>query len=151
LALSRYTLDFEIDFEFELIGIASALPGYKVAWHLNRALEISMYRVDDHVIDIKEVSKNGELSFEENSFASRRYSRYSYELPHEDLHYKLISFKSQGQLLSNEIKGYDYVLKIESPEEKASQFINRLNKIDAFSIVSQINTDQLDLEFISDL
>jgi len=138
-------------FDFELIGIASALPGYKVAWHLNKALDISMHRITDHVVDLKKTTNNGELSFDNDSNYSLRFSRYSYEIPQEELIYELISYKSQGQLLNNQIKGYDFILKLESQEEKAVEFVTKLNKIDAFSIVKNIEIDDMDLDFLNEL
>ncbi|MDW7693924.1 IPExxxVDY family protein [Flammeovirgaceae bacterium SG7u.111] len=40
-------LELEILYEFELIGIASFARPYKMAWELNRALDIRLVKVDD--------------------------------------------------------------------------------------------------------
>ncbi len=144
----KYLLDFEIEHDFELIGIASALPGFKIAWHINKILDINLCRVEDHVVTLQLDKNVGELSFEDQETTKRRYSRYIFDIPDKDMYYQLLSFKHQGHPLSAELKGYDYLLKIENPEDMVDEQVLKLQNISVFNYIKKIDVDELELEFL---
>ncbi len=82
--MSKYILDVNLSFDFELIGIASALPGYRVAWLLNTKLSLKLSRIKDIIIKLDDPVVTGELSFDNVHQKERRFSRYVYEIEEEE-------------------------------------------------------------------
>jgi hypothetical protein len=147
--LSKYTLDYEEEYDFELIGIASAVPGYKIAWHINKILDVSLKRIDDHVVSIESKVNIGEISFENPQGNSIRYSLYQYERWGGEVIYNLISLKSQGQVLSKELEVFDYLLKIENNQGLAQEHLKILQMAEPFNLVRLIEVENHDLDFMS--
>ncbi len=149
--MSKYNLDFEYEIDFELIGVASALPGFKIAWHINKTLDLNLCRIDDYKIKINDTQRHDESNntiFDNDSIVERRYSRYKYLVDEEELCYELISFRSHGKPIEKNIKGFDYLLKINAPDSISEKIIERLNKSKVFNLVKLIDTSDLILEFI---
>ena len=63
---SKLVIDYE--YNFELIGITTAVRGYKLAWELNQRLAVNLVKQPDLVVGFK---NNDEKSF----------SFYSFETP----------------------------------------------------------------------
>jgi len=53
--------------------------------------------------------------------------------------------------LNPELKGFDYILKIEAPENLGDDYANKLKGQEAFNLVRTIEVDNLNLEFLTSL
>ena len=88
--------------ETALVGIATALPGYKLCWHLNRVFDYKFIRNVESDI---ELPKNGKVYF---------FPHYIYEDPSRNLLCRLYHLKSGNQRLLPEIKQFDFLWAIQS-------------------------------------
>jgi hypothetical protein len=57
--MKRKRLDVEYNYDFELLGIASSVRSYKLAWEVNRALRVDLRKQDD----LKITTRDGEFFF----------------------------------------------------------------------------------------
>lgn len=51
--IRKNKLEIEYSFDFELVGIRTALKGYKLAWHLNQILHTRLVRQNDLEVHLK--------------------------------------------------------------------------------------------------
>jgi hypothetical protein len=49
--MKRSKLQSTVEYDFELLGITAQSPGYKLAWHINKALEVDLARCADQEIN----------------------------------------------------------------------------------------------------
>jgi hypothetical protein len=57
--MKRKRLEVEYNYDFELLGIASSVRSYKLAWEVNRALRVDLRKRDD----LKLTTRGGEFFF----------------------------------------------------------------------------------------
>ncbi len=94
----KLKLDFELDYDFLLLGIVSYERDYRLSWDINQKLMFDLARTTDHSLKHKS-SGNDQL-----------FSCYIYEDENTYLNYKLLSNHSgEGHLLEN-LKNMDYFL-----------------------------------------
>lgn len=51
--MKKRRLDVEFDYNFHLLGISSAVKGYKLAWQVNQQLHIHLVKTDDLALQHK--------------------------------------------------------------------------------------------------
>lgn len=51
--IRKNKLEVEYSYNFELVGVRTSLKGYKLAWHLNKILNINLVKQQDLVIHFK--------------------------------------------------------------------------------------------------
>lgn len=99
--MKKKKLEAEFDYDFSLFGIISTIKGYKLAWLLNRKLDLQLDKAQD--IEIKFV-KNQNLLI----------SNYLYETEH--CSFRLLKNKSVDQVGDNsaflvpEMNRFDYLI-----------------------------------------
>lgn len=94
-------VEFELELEAFLLGIATYERIYKTAWKFNHLLDLDFERLSDHeVVDMKKQS-------------SKSFIVYSYWEADNELQYFLIENKHYGGVLIPELKQFDYILMIE--------------------------------------
>ena len=59
VSMKRKRLEIEYNYDFELLGIASSVRSYKLAWEVNRALHVALKKQDD----LKLTTRDGEFFF----------------------------------------------------------------------------------------
>jgi hypothetical protein len=57
--MKRKRLEIEYTYDFELLGIASSVRSYKLAWEINRVLHVSLQKRDD----LKLTTRAGDFFF----------------------------------------------------------------------------------------
>jgi hypothetical protein len=57
--MKRKRLEIEYSYDFELLGIATSVRSYKLAWELNRALHVDLHKGED----LKVTTREGEFFF----------------------------------------------------------------------------------------
>jgi hypothetical protein len=57
--MKKRRLDIEYNYDFELLGLASSVRSYKLAWEINRVLKVNLKKKDD----LKVTTREGEFFF----------------------------------------------------------------------------------------
>jgi hypothetical protein len=128
---SKLIIDYE--YNFELIGITTAVRGYKLAWELNQRLGINLVKQPDLVVGFK---NNEEKSF----------SFYSFETPLNRL--KVFKNRPADQetgkyFLIPEFPHFDFIILAAMEEHKHQQLIDLLKSVPSIQLVSSISLDGL--------
>ena len=132
--MKKSKLIIEYDFDFELLGILSPAPGYKLAWEINQALGIQLVKQPDLVVGFK--------NSEEKSF-----SFYAYETQLNRL--KLFKNRPGEQengkyFLIPEFPHYDFIILAAMEEQNAhQQLIQKVKSISAIQFVASIPVEGL--------
>ncbi|MEQ6165920.1 MULTISPECIES: IPExxxVDY family protein [unclassified Ekhidna] len=118
--MKKNKLDSGYSIDFELFGLVCNKKEYKLAWHLNEAMDISLAKQDDIKIE-----------YADNT--SILISNYLYETDYlviELLQNKLVgSGNLSKQLLMPELKQFDYLLKFkDETDELTSENVNAIIK-----------------------
>lgn len=127
--MSKTKLDIPYKCYYKIFAISSSLKDYRASYFINNALNISLKKVDNLIIDNK---KKAEV--------------YSYELQKDEdsdtiFDFFLINNKTIGKQLISSLKGFDYLFLIKSEEEINEQpnILSALKAIDQFQIVLDID------------
>ncbi|HYG37179.1 MAG TPA: IPExxxVDY family protein [Cytophagales bacterium] len=124
MKINKLNFDPEYD-EFELIGIVSSLKEYKLAWLINKVLDIKMVKEPDIIFNFINEAK---ISV----------SNYVYKLEYGNFRFlknrasEVINIKVP--FLLPELKQYDYLIKLEQisytfPSEKVIDLLKTINQI----------------------
>lgn len=146
--MSKTFLDFEIEEVYELIAICTNMPDYRLAWNLNRLLDINLVKVDDVVSTNSSRTHIGGLydSFDQDPVT--RYSKYQY-IEDEELYMHLISNKSRGNILFKELAQFDFILKVDSLDDYQQDYLNQLKSAKLFTLVQSLDTDSVNNEYLT--
>lgn len=63
--MKKQKLTGEINFDFQLIGITSSVKDYKIAWSINKKLNLNLHRKDDHQVMVNNQLYEFTLYFDE--------------------------------------------------------------------------------------
>ena len=119
----QHKLEYNLDFDFDIIGISSHENDYRLSWALNSNLNFNFIRTQD--IEIKD-----NLSGEEQSFI-----KYTF-IDDDTLNlYHLISNRCDNGFLLEEYRNIDYILIVRG--EYTNHFIEHLiNSIKSIAIIT---------------
>ncbi|MEP5612717.1 MAG: IPExxxVDY family protein [Cyclobacteriaceae bacterium] len=134
--MKKNRLDLIYEFDFELAGIVCNKKEYKLAWHINSVLEISLAKKEDIKI---EFSNRPTILI-----SNCKYETEFIEI--ELLRNKLItSGSSKPQFLLPELKQFDYLLKLKDAtgELSAANVCVNIREIPLVEYVSRLNFDEL--------
>lgn len=131
--MSKLVLELDYDFDFSLIGIASHIPNYRLAWSLNKHFELDLERKDD--IDLSFASGN-----------SGAFSFYQFDDEESHLTFNLISNRSSIGYLIPEMKQIDFFLQYWGPmsDKEIGHFNEELRKIN--TVLTSVLIDPMDLK-----
>jgi hypothetical protein len=128
---SKLIIDYE--YNFELIGITTAVRGYKLAWELNQRLGVNLVKQPDLAVGFK---NNEEKSF----------SFYSYETPLNRLKVfknRPTEMETAKYFLIPEFPHFDFIILAAMEEHKHQQLIDLLKSIPSIQLVSPISLEGL--------
>lgn len=130
--MSKQVLEVEFDFDFSLFGISCHSANYRLAWALNKNLDLDLERTDDI-----------ELSFGESTGF---FSFYKYDDEESYTTYHLISNRSDAGYLIPEMKQIDFFLQYWGPMSEAdlAHLPEDLRKVT--SVLTAINIDPMSLK-----
>lgn len=131
MKVTRLNIGFEYD--FDLFGVSSSLKDYKLAWHINNELKISLQRGDDYVLEF-------------NNGKSIAVSFYQYES--ENCVIKMLKNRSlietqTTDFLVPELKHFDYFVLKEGLFMENEEFINALRKVKGVEYSVEVDIDKL--------
>lgn len=134
--MKKQKLDSEINFNFDLIGITSSAKEYKIAWSLNKYLDLNFHRQADHQIIL----------------SNKPYEFTCYlDEPDPDLFLRLFSNKPVNSEKATDLKlipelpHFDYILMREGESQSFSlkSLQKLLKEVPAIEYLSPININQL--------
>lgn len=119
--------------EAAMVGIVTALPGYRLCWLLNRHFDIEFFREPDQVIPMQR---------KENKY---HFPIYHYYLPNSSYKYLLYKLKDGQEPLLPETKQLDYLWLIQTatPQYDAENIVTELKKITDIQLARVLAQDQL--------
>ena len=131
--MNKLVLDFEYDFDFTLFGISSHVANYRLAWGVNKFLDIDLERMDD--VD---------LSFGKEKKRNFSFHRFDDEESYTTIH--LVSNRSSNGYLIPELKQMDYFLQYWGPmsAEELTAMNDNIRKIS--SVLTAVQVDPMDLK-----
>ncbi len=130
--MSKLVLDLDFDFDFSLFGISSHVSNYRLAWGINKLLEIDLERVDD--VD---------LSFDSNQKGN--FSLYKFDDEESYTVFHLLSNRCDIGYLIPELKQIDYFVQYWGPmsDKELSSFKDALREIPSVLASIEINPMEL--------
>jgi hypothetical protein len=136
---TKWTLDvaaMQEDFfaDTALIGIASALPAYRLCWLLNKHADVGFAREAD--MDVKLQTGEGKET---------HFSVYQYTLPLSGSRHLLYKLKSEKEILLPEVKQLDYIWMVQSTtaETDAAAFIKILREVPEIQLAQILHPDKI--------
>lgn len=133
--MAKLTLDFEFEFDFQLLGISCHQSDYRLAWIINDLLGIDLERQDD--IDLilgKHKDENGLFSY------------YHYDNEENYTTINLISNRSEKGSFCGELKQLDFFLQLwlpDSDDENINIFSKKLKASPHILAAIEIDVDTL--------
>lgn len=132
--MKKSKLVIEYDFDFDAYGIISSAKGYKLAWELNRHLNLHLVRHPDVTVGFRSEMNVG-------------FSHYSFETQVSQL--KLLSNKPADRLpgkyfLMPEYPHYDYIVLARLHDRNPNDILlDELKSIPSVELASSIALDEL--------
>lgn len=130
--LAKRTLSYELAYDFSLIGISTGLRSYRVAWWINRTLDIQLMRVEPL-----------ELLLPKTEVVAW-FTRYEYLIPELESSLYLLSNAGTQGFLVPEYKTLDYFLLFD--QETAAiltpDLVRTMRTIKLFQAVVPVDVDQ---------
>ncbi|MCH8534031.1 MAG: IPExxxVDY family protein [Flavobacteriaceae bacterium] len=149
---NKLVLDCFEEEEFSLIAINTSLPLYRLMYMINKKLDINFYRLEQ---DLDFQYDEGVAHFAIYSYFSKDYKAKAFLVANKS---KLEAFHTHStgtlfqdspqqpvKLLMPELKGVDYLLKIEEENDviNIKTILYELKSIEQITAAYQINQDQI--------
>lgn len=124
-------LEFDYDYDFFLIGIFCHHKDYRLAWMLNKYLELDLSKSKDYIMFNKE--------------QEQKFSMYVDYIDNQELYYYLISNRGENGLLIPERKDVDYFLMVDGLIEtsKKGELVRKIRELNEVLSAMEINPAQL--------
>jgi hypothetical protein len=127
--MKKTKLQIDYDFDFVLIGITTGLKGFKLAWELNRQLDIQLVKKDDLLVGFK---GGTEKSF---SMHAHQTQQRTYRLVKN----KPVEADSGTYFLLPEHPHFDYVMVLHEAEQTfAKNILEAIRKISSVELAAFI-------------
>lgn len=115
----KHVLDFENELEFDLIGICTPHPDYRVVWDINSTLKWQLEKAPD-VFDVS--NKKGQLLSRHTYFIWKDEENYA--------EYYFIKNKAENKFLIPEFNQIDYFVIINNLQlETVEELVLKLKKV----------------------
>jgi hypothetical protein len=133
--MKKVKLLIEHTYDFELLGLVSPVKDYKMAWLINRDLDMNLIKSEDLVLEFM-------------TLPSLKISQYFLSLPHgfvQLLRNKALNSTNQVSYLIPELKSMDYFLLLQDETFQISinTFANQLAKNRYIQNVMKLDVSKL--------
>ena len=135
--MKKNRLDFDLEYDdFELIGIVSSVKEYKLAWIINKALNVKLVKEQDIIFSFLNDAKINISSF----IYKMEYGNFRFlkNRASEFINIKL-------PFLLPELKQYDYLIKLEqiSYAFPADSVINALKSVSQVLFIQKLSVNKI--------
>lgn len=134
LKMKKSKLVIHYDYDFELTGIRSAAKGYKLAWDINRKLNINLVRQPDLVVGFK-------------NHEEKHFSFYAFETRINRLKLfknKPVDYETGKYFLVPEYPRFDFIILTDSDNTDFNDMvITSLREIPSIELLASIPTSTL--------
>ncbi|MEI7594272.1 MAG: IPExxxVDY family protein [Bacteroidota bacterium] len=132
--MKKYTLDAEYDFDFFMIAICSQIKDYRLAWFINKTLEINFEKTDNHCVFIRKADPE-----------PSEFSMYIYNEEENHSQFILLSNHSETGDLLIELKQFDYFIIINGTlfDEQNDSILKAVRSINSVLLVKEIEPSLL--------
>lgn len=129
--MKKNRLEIEYSYDFELLGLTTSAKSYKLAWEINRVLQIHLVRKPDLTIQLR----SGALT----------YSVYEHEGPVTTIRlFRNRANETESKnLLVPEYPHGDFILMIQGEEPGSNRLREELRNIPSIELVAFIPLDAL--------
>ncbi len=133
--MKKAKLLIEHTYDFELLGLVSPVKDYKMAWLINRDLDMNLIKSEDLLLEFM-------------TLPSLKISQYFLTLPHgfvQLLRNKALNSTNQVSYLIPELKSMDYFLLVQDETFQISinTFVNQLAKNRYIQNVMKLDVNKL--------
>jgi len=128
---NKLVIDYE--FDFQLSGIISSAKGYRLAWEINKRLNIHLVKQEDLIVGFKKA--------DEKSFA-----HYSYETRLNRLKLfknKPVDTESGKYYLVPEFPHFDFIILTQMEETSLQALLPQLREIPSIELMAPIQLEGL--------
>ena len=124
-----HTLEFEVEYDFKVIGLSCHSRDYRMAWLINSHLGLEFSREEE----LKIMQKNG----------SSEHSYYTCTLDDSRIHLCLMRNRSENGYFMPEIPQFDFLLKIQDAEgEEFDALLKEIRSIQQVIYTMEINPEK---------
>jgi hypothetical protein len=134
MKITRLKIDY--DYDFRVFALITAARDYKLAWHMNKTLNLQLRKIDDICIEFNQDCK----IYISNFIFEREYSTFRL------LKNKACEFSNVAKpFLIPELKDYDYLIMIkdEADEWDSDQVEELLKSIPIIHYIKRVDLDNL--------
>lgn len=132
--MKKNKLIIEYEYGFDLVGVATSLHGYRLAWEINRITGVRLSRHEDLIVGFK---SEGERAFSYYSFETRLNKVKLFKN-------KSVSSEPGKYFLVPEHPHYDFVVMISMEEDGfTARMMEGLRALPAVALVAPLAVDQL--------
>lgn len=129
--MAKFTLEIEDDYPYSVMGINTSLKGYRLAWNLNRLLDIRLERQEPILLLNRARDKVPHTCF--SCFDDER-----------NLKFRLIENRSEGNYFIPEQRRCDFLLIIDvSDSSNLNEWLSVLRSVKGVSMAFAIDIDTL--------
>lgn len=132
--MGKNRLVIDPDYEFDLYGIITTIKEYKLAWELNKVLDIHLIKQEDFKFDLL---REGPLVI----------SNFLFETEH--LQYRLLKNKPVDQSVNKtvyllpELQKFDFLLIIKGLSKQDDDIVSKIKSIPLIDFASRFNVSEL--------
>lgn len=128
---TRLIIDHE--YEFDLLGVIASVKSYKLAWAINKKLDIRLIKQEDFIIEMK---NNGKANF------------INYLFDPEAGYFHLFKNKSidgENAHLVPELNHFDYIVKIDQHSQSFAkeEILKELKEVPWIEYIAAIEVEKL--------
>ena len=128
--MSGFTLHITNDYDFDAIGISSHEKDYRLAWALNKHLDLQLVHLRDLIVS--------------GQTATSTHPIFRCEDPVKKIVYTLFDNKTENGYLLSDLQQFDYVLKIEgSQHDDSEEILKKLKQTPFVNAVLKLDVERL--------
>lgn len=131
--MKKQQLEFDADVDFLLIGLVTNQTISRLGWLINQNSGLDFSRIED--LELPDF----------NPAANSGFSKLDYFDEENHLHFSLIANKEFGEILSTELKQFDFLMVLRGGIEffEENNFLSMLRKISDIRLAASINQPKI--------